>query len=125
MWSHPLEYSIEAKSKSQVQLELDMYFDELMHAATNTNLEISVDTMHPYVAGLAALKNMMHMLSDELERGAKLEYPDAMKARVWFKKDVTIEHADTIIDYQAWNQFTIVVDHEDVKVLVLPQLSEL
>lgn len=30
----------EAKSKNQVRLELDMYFDELMHVAT------SVDTMH-------------------------------------------------------------------------------
>lgn len=36
----------EEKTENQVRLELDMYFDELMRIATNTDLEINADTMH-------------------------------------------------------------------------------
>ena len=92
----------EVKTKDQVQLELDMYFDELMHISTNTHLEISAYTMRQYVAGLTTHKTMMHMLLDELDRGAKLVYLDATKTRVHFQQDVTIEHVDTITNYQAW-----------------------
>ena len=67
----------EAKSKKQVQLELDMYFDELMHIATGTNLEINANTMRQYVASPFSLKNIMHTLSDKLDRGAKSMYLDA------------------------------------------------
>ena len=74
----------EANTKNQVRLELDMYFDELMHISTSTHLEISTDTMYQYVTGLATLKTMMRMLLDELDRGAKLVYPDATKARFLF-----------------------------------------
>lgn len=95
-----------------------------MHIATSIDLSISADTMHQCVAVLAALKTMMCMLLDELDRGAKSMYPDATKARVCFHKDVTIEYMDTIIDYQAWHQFTTVDHHEDVEELVFPQLSK-
>jgi len=74
-----------------------------MHIATNADLEISADTMHQYVVGLTALKTMMCILSDELERGAKLVYPDATDERVCFQKDVTTEYTDTITSYQAWH----------------------
>ena len=74
-----------------------------MRIATNTNLEISADTMHQYVGGLATLKTMMHMLLDELDRGARAVYPDVMEARVRFYKYVTTEYTDTIADYQAWH----------------------
>jgi len=59
--------------------------------------------MHQYVAGLVALKMMMCMLSDELERGAISVYPDATEARVYFQQDVTIECMNTIMDNQAWH----------------------
>jgi len=64
------------------------------------------------------------MLSDELDKGAKPLYLDATEARVFFHKDVTTEHADTITDYQSWHRFTIINDIEDVEELVFPQLSE-
>jgi len=50
---------------------------------------------------MAALKTMMHMLSDEFDKGAKPVYLDATKARIHFQKDVTIVYMDTIVDYQA------------------------
>lgn len=59
----------QAKTKAQVQLELDSYFDELMHITTSLDLPISADTMHKYVVGPVAWKTMMHMLLDELDRG--------------------------------------------------------
>lgn len=57
--------------------------------------------MHLYVVGLTALKTMIHMLYDELDRGAKSVYLDAMEARVLFQKDVTTEYVETITHYQA------------------------
>lgn len=62
-----------------------MYFNKLMRVATNADLEISAHTMHQYVFGLTALKSMMHMLVDELDRGARSVYSDAMKVRVQFQ----------------------------------------
>ena len=38
--------------------------------------------MHKYVVGSAALKTIMCMLSDDLDRGARVVYLDAMEARV-------------------------------------------
>jgi len=67
---------------------------------------------------------MMHMLLDELDRGAKVVYPNATEARVHFQKYVTTEYTDTITDYQSWNQFVTIDHHEDVEELVFPQLSE-
>lgn len=58
------------KTKVQVRLELDSYFDELMHTATSQDLPISADIMHKYVAGPATLKTMMRMLIEELDKGA-------------------------------------------------------
>jgi len=86
-----------------------------MHIATIPDLPISVDIMHKYAASLDALKTMMRMLSDELDRGAQVVYPDAMEVRSWFQTDVTVEHTDTIRDYQSWHQYVTVDQHEDVK----------
>lgn len=101
-------------------MDLDSYFDELMCIATNADLVISVDTMHQYVASLATLNTMMHMLLDELDNGVRAVYLNAIEARVFFHNDVTTEYADTIADYHYWHQFTIVDHHEDVEELVLP-----
>ena len=76
------------------------------------------------VASPVALKMMMHMLSDELDIGAILVYPDAMEARVRFQWDVTFERTDTITDDQASHQFSTINHREDVEELVFPQLSE-
>lgn len=84
---------------------------------------VSAGTMHQYVVGLATLKTMMCVLSDELDRGSRVVYLDVMEARVRFQKDFTIEYTDTIADYQAWNQFANVDHHEDVEEMVFPQLS--
>ena len=78
-----------------------MYFDKLLCMVTSTHLEISIDTTHQYVAGPTALKTMMRMLSDELDRGAISVYPDAMEARLHFQEDVTIEHMNIITDDQS------------------------
>ena len=55
------------------------------------------------------------MLLDELERGAREVYSDAMEVRVRFHKDVTLEHTDTIVDYKGWHQFATINHHEDVE----------
>jgi len=101
-----------------------MYFNELMHIATSTHLDISADSMHQYVASTTALKTMMCMLLDELDRGAKLVCPDATEERFHFQRDVTIRYIETIMDYQAWHQFATVDHREDVKELVFPHLSK-
>jgi len=115
----------EENSKKQFRLELDMYFDYLMHATTSTYLEIGIDTMHQYVVGSVELKTMMCMLSDELDRGAKSVYLDVTEARVFFQQDVTIEHADTITDYQVWHDFTTVDHRENIEELVFSQFPSL
>jgi len=110
----------DTKIKAQVRLELDSYFDELMRITTRADLVISENTMHQYVSSSTALKTMMHMLLDELDRGARVVYLDAMEVGVGFQKYVTKGYTNTIVDYQAWHQFTTVNPHEDVKELVFP-----
>lgn len=48
---------------------------------------------------------MTCILSDDLDRGAQAVYSDAMEARFRFEIDVTMEHTDTIRDYQSWHQY--------------------
>lgn len=78
----PICHTHRGEDKKKDQLELNMYFDMLMHMVTNTHLEINTNIMHQYVAGPAALKTMMHMILDELDRGAILVYPNTIEARV-------------------------------------------
>ena len=93
----------QVKTNKQVWLELDLYFNELMHTATSPDLPISADIMHKYVVGLTALKTMKHMLSDELDKGARAVHLDAMETKVKFQTDVTMEHMDTNKDYWSWH----------------------
>jgi len=53
-----------------------------MCITTNPYLPIGADIMHKYVAGLAALKKMMRILSDKFKRGAQVVYLDVMEVRV-------------------------------------------
>ena len=100
-----------------------MYFDKLMHMVTSTHLKINTDTMDQYVVGPTALKMMMHMLSDELDRGAISMYSDATEARVHFQKDVTFECVNTIRDNHIYIS-SPVDHHEDVEGFVFPHLSK-
>jgi len=60
------------------------------------------------------------MLHDELDRGSKSIYPEAMEARVHFQKDIIKEYVDTIAHCQSWHQF-VTQDHgEEVNELVFP-----
>jgi len=93
----------QVKTKAQVQLDLGSSFNELRRIATSPDLLISANTMHKYVAGPAALKTMMHILSNELDRGAQVVYPEAMDARVRSLKYISLEYMDTITHYRAWH----------------------
>ena len=112
------------KTKEQIQLELDSYFDELMHLATNPNFPISANIMHKYFVVPTMLKIMMCMILDELDRGSRTVYPDVMEERVRFYKDVTLERKDTIVDYRSWHQLATVDKNEDVEELVFQHLSK-
>lgn len=114
----------EVKTKNQAWLELDLYFEQLMRITTSIDLKMIADTMHQYVVGPATLKTMMCMLYDELDRGAKSVYSDSTEVRVFFQKDVNMEYADTITNYQGWHQFTTINHQEDVDDLDFPQLFE-
>jgi len=105
------------KVKKQVWQDLDLYFDDFMCIATNLNFLISANIMRKYVSGPTTLKTMMHMLLDELDRGAWAVYLDAMEAGFKFHMDVTSKHTDTIKDYQSWHQYVITYKHEDVEQL--------
>jgi len=82
----PIWHTHQGKDKKQVQLELNMYVDKLMCTTTNTCMERNVDTMHQHVVGPVTPRMTMHMLLDELDRGAILVQLDATKARVRFSK---------------------------------------
>jgi len=107
----------QAKTKKQFQQELDSYFDELMRTVTSPDMPISADDMRKYVVGSTILKTMIHMLMDELDRGARAVYPNSMEARYKFQTDVTVEHMDTLKDYQSWHQYATIDQHEDVEKL--------
>ena len=65
----PIEHTHQCKDKKQVQLELSMYFEKLMHMTTSTHLKISMDTLNECVSGSATPKKTMHMLANMLEEG--------------------------------------------------------
>ena len=56
-----------------------------MRIAANADLAISADTMHQYVTGPTALKTMMRMLLDELDKGAISVHSYATEASVSFR----------------------------------------
>ena len=49
----PIWHTHRGKDKKQVWLELNMYFDKFMCMVTQKHLEISRNTMHQYVVGIA------------------------------------------------------------------------
>jgi len=92
--------------------------------ATNVDLKVSADSMRMHIISPALLRTKLHMLQDELDRGSKSVYLEAMEARASFREDIIKEYAATIAHYQAWHLF-ITKDHEeDVDEMVFPQLSE-
>lgn len=91
----------QVKMKKQVQQVLDLYFDELMHINTSLDLPISANIMHKYISSLATLNTMMHMLTNNLDRGARVVYPNSMEGRFRFQTDVTVEHTNTLKYHQS------------------------
>ena len=67
----PIWHTHRGEDKKQVRLELNMYFDKLMHMVTNTHLEINIDIMHQCVVSSTVPKKTMHMLEDELDEWAE------------------------------------------------------
>ncbi len=65
----------------QVRLELNMYFDKMMCMVNNTHLDISTDVMHQCVVSPAALKTMMHMLSNKLDKRIHISVPRCNKGK--------------------------------------------
>jgi len=82
----PIWHTHWCEYKKQVRLELNTYFDKLMHMTISTCLEINAYSMHEHVTGLVASRITMHMLSDVFNGWAISVYPDATEARVCFKK---------------------------------------
>jgi len=76
----------QAMKKNQVMLEVDRYIEQLMREATSDELQLSEEKMQKYIGGLATLDTMLHMLQDELERGFRTIYLEAMEARAHFEK---------------------------------------
>lgn len=73
--------------------------------------------MQKYIGGLVKANTMLLMLQNELDKGSKTIYPDAMLARVHFQKD-------TITQYQAWHQYVTEMHQVDVVGLDFPQTPE-
>lgn len=63
-------------------------------------MELNVHNMQKYIGGPVKVKTMFIMLQNDLDTGSKIMYLDAMKARVFFYKDVVMEFGDTITQYQ-------------------------
>jgi len=67
----------------------------------NTQLNISIDTMHQCVDVLYACNKTMRMLSDKLDKGANA--PECNGGKSSLQQDVTLH---TITGNQAWHQLT-------------------
>lgn len=85
-----------------------------MLISTCLDLAMSADITHKYVGSPTTMKTMMHMLSNDLDRGTREVYPDAMDSRVKSQMDVSTKHTDTIKDYRSWHQYVTIAGHEDV-----------
>lgn len=59
--------------------------------ATNMDLQVNVDNMWRYIVDATLLRTRLRMLHDELEKGSKSIYPEAMEARVCFQEDTIKE----------------------------------
>lgn len=60
-----------------------------MREATSDDLQLSTKNMQKYIGGPATLRTMLCMLQDELEKGSRNIYLEAMEARVHFQKYIT------------------------------------
>ena len=55
--------------------------------------------MQKYISGPTTLKTMLCMLQDELDRGFRTIYVEAMEVRVFLDKHITKKYGDTIAQY--------------------------
>lgn len=51
------------------------------------DLELSAQNMQKYIGGPVMVKNMVHMIKNELDTGSKTIYPYAIEERVCYQKD--------------------------------------
>ena len=86
----------QAMRKNQVMLKVDMYIEQLMHKAASDDLQLSTKNMQKYIGGPTTVKIVLHKLQDELDKGFRTIYLEAMEARVRFDKDITKQYRDTI-----------------------------
>lgn len=75
--------------------------EQLRQEATNDDLELLTENMQKYVGGLVRVKTMLHMLQDELDKGSKTIYLEAMEERFCYQKDTIRHFGDNIAQYQA------------------------
>ena len=76
----------QAMRKNQVMLEVKGYIEQLMCKATNDDLKLSTENMQKYIGGPTTLRIVLRVLQDELDRGFRTIYLEAMEARVCFSK---------------------------------------
>jgi len=67
-----------------------------MCEAISDDLQLIIENMQRYMSGPATLRIMLHVLQDELDRGFRTIYSEAMEARVCFDKDVIKQCGHTI-----------------------------
>lgn len=84
-------------------------------------MELSVENMKKYIGGLVVGKTMLQKLQDELDKGSKTIYLEAMEARVRYQKDIIKQFGDIIAQYQAWYQCVSESHQVEVVELVFPQ----
>ena len=70
-----------------------------MRVATSDDLQLSAKNMQMYISGPTTLKIVLRMLHDELDKGFRTIYPEAMEARLCFEKEITKQYEDTIEKY--------------------------
>lgn len=61
-------------------LEFDRYIEKLVREATNNDLQLSIEKMQKYISGPATLRTMLCILRDEMEKGSRSIYSEAMEA---------------------------------------------
>jgi len=67
-----------------------------MLMTTIAYFQVSADNMRMYIVDPALLRTKLRMLQDELDRGYKSVYPEAMEATVCFEKDIIKEYMENI-----------------------------
>jgi len=74
--------------KNHVMLDANKYIEQLMCEATSDDLQLITENIQSYMSGPTTLRTMFYMLQDGLDIGFRTIYPEAIKERVSFGKDI-------------------------------------